>query len=81
MRMALASLQCPLPILALKYDAHDVLLTTVGADCHVVRDVWCMCVGLAPGCTRVEIGRRVQSVFIPLSHCRDSVVHLLIIEC
>ena len=79
MRMALASLQCPLPILALKYDAHDVLLTTVGADCHVVSDV---CVGLAPGCTRVEIGRRVQSVFIPLSHCRDSVVHLLItVEC
>ena len=37
-----------------------------------------MCVGLAPGYTRVEIGRRVQSVFIPSSHCRDSLVHLLI---
>ena len=44
MRMALTSLQCPLPTLALK---NDVLLTTVeGADCHVVRDAWC--VGLAP---------------------------------
>ena len=38
MRMAPASLQCPLPTLALK---NDVLLTTVleGAGCHVVRDV------------------------------------------
>ena len=34
----LASLQCRLPTLPLKHDAHDVLLTTVGADCHVVRD-------------------------------------------
>ena len=79
MRMALASLQCPLPILAL------VLLTTVGADCHVVRDATvCRPCSVAHVCgyTRVEIERRVHSVFIPSSHCRDSVVHLLItVEC
>ena len=34
------------------------------------------------GYTRVEFGRRVQAVFIPSSHRRDSVAHLLItVEC